>query len=622
VAVSGDTIAIGAYGEDGQANDEGAVYLFERNQGTPGAWGLSLRLPSGDPDDKAQFGRALALEDDTLVVGVPNDDFNGTYGLGSAYVFERIAGVWTETQWLSASDGWVYNNFGDSIALDGETLLIGAPGNDHSGITDAGAAYIFERSSGPWTEVRKLTASDPVEDDAFGKVALSGDLALIGAPSNYIAPNLGVGRAYLFARESGGGAWSQVQQLTASDPQNNAQFSRVAIQGNTAAIGAPFQDQGIPIGDVRALAFDSSTQTLYGADSGANQLVSIDLVTGVGTPIGALGFPYVAGMVYHAPSNLLYGVDAPSGDLIRINPTTGKGTVVGPTGFTGLRCLAYDPGPNKLYSFVDQLDLLISISPGTGAGTAVGSLGPLIQGMSFDTATSTLYATDVINDELVTVDTTTAAMTPVGKLGFPNMDGLAFDPIGGTLYGSDRTTGHLFTIDTGSGAATSVGKISTFEYDAGAVYLIALGFETETYCTAGVSASGCQALIEATGVASASASSGFALNISGIEGQKDGLYFYGTNGRQANPWGSGSSYVCVIPPRWRGGLLTGVGTSGSCDGGFSQDLNARWCPTCPKPQHNPGAGALVQAQMWYRDPANTSNQTSSMSDAIEFYVGP
>ena len=142
------------------------------------------------------------------------------------------------------------------------------------------------------------------------------------------------------------------------------------------------------------------------------------------------------------------------------------------------------------------------------------------------------------------------------------------------------------------------------------------------YCTAGTSASGCQALITASGVPSATLSSGFTLAIQDMEGDKNGLFFYGTNGKQANPWGNGTSYVCVVPPRVRGGLLTGVGTPGACDGAFAQDLNARWCVTCPKPAHNPGAGAVMQAQFWYRDPQNTSNQSSSMSDAVEFTVCP
>ncbi len=143
-----------------------------------------------------------------------------------------------------------------------------------------------------------------------------------------------------------------------------------------------------------------------------------------------------------------------------------------------------------------------------------------------------------------------------------------------------------------------------------------------SYCTAGTSASGCQATLSSAGEASATAVSGFDLIASGVEGAKDGLFFFGTNGRQANSWGSGTSFQCVVTPVMRGGLLTGTGTPGLCDGAFTQDLNARWCLTCPRPSHNPGAGATVQAQLWYRDPFNTSNQTTSLSDAIEFVIAP
>ena len=139
------------------------------------------------------------------------------------------------------------------------------------------------------------------------------------------------------------------------------------------------------------------------------------------------------------------------------------------------------------------------------------------------------------------------------------------------------------------------------------------------YCTAGTTASGCQAAISASGVPSATAPTGFVLSGTGAEGSKDGLFFFGTNGRQASPWGNGTSFQCVVPPVARAGLLTGTGTNGACDGSFSQDLNARWTA---KPAQNPGAGALVQAQLWFRDPSNTSNQSTSLSDAIEFTVCP
>jgi len=86
--------------------------------------------------------------------------------------------------------------------------------------------------------------------------------------------------------------------------------------------------------------------------------------------------------------------------------------------------------------------------------------------------------------------------------------------------------------------------------------------------------------------------------------------------------GNGTSLQCIVPPLSTGGVMRGSGTLGACDGTFTQDLNALWCPTCPKPGMNPGEGSVVQAQLWYRDPMNTSNQTTSFSNAIEFWVGP
>jgi hypothetical protein len=143
--------------------------------------------------------------------------------------------------------------------------------------------------------------------------------------------------------------------------------------------------------------------------------------------------------------------------------------------------------------------------------------------------------------------------------------------------------------------------------------------EAVPYCTAGVSASGCQATLSAPAAACASLNAGFFVVATNVEGDKDGVFFYGTNGRQANAWGNGTSYHCVIPPVKRGGMLDGTGTAGLCDGSFSQDLTAHWNAN---PQKNPGGGAVVQAQLWYRDPFSTSNQTTSLSDAIEFAILP
>jgi hypothetical protein len=140
-----------------------------------------------------------------------------------------------------------------------------------------------------------------------------------------------------------------------------------------------------------------------------------------------------------------------------------------------------------------------------------------------------------------------------------------------------------------------------------------------SYCTAGTSSAGCQASISASGTASASAATGFDLVATGAEGGKNGLFFFGANGRQAQPWGNGTSFQCVVPPVKRGALLPASGLPSACDGSFVYDLNARWTA---KPAQNPGSGAVVQAQLWHRDPLNTSNKKTTLSDALEFSVCP
>ena len=141
-----------------------------------------------------------------------------------------------------------------------------------------------------------------------------------------------------------------------------------------------------------------------------------------------------------------------------------------------------------------------------------------------------------------------------------------------------------------------------------------------SYCTAGTSASGCQATISAIGTSSATAPTGFVISTAASEGNKTGLFYWGTSQKSpAVAVGTSSSFNCVNPPVKRSGLLTGGGTNGNCDGSFSVDLNARWAA---QPAQNPGAGATLYGQVWYRDPFNTSNQTTSRSDALTWSVCP
>jgi hypothetical protein len=187
---------------------------------------------------------------------------------------------------------------------------------------------------------------------------------------------------------------------------------------------------------------------------------------------------------------------------------------------------------------------------------------------------------------------------------------------------ADDQLGHAVAIDGGLVFAGAIGDDDP-QASSGSVEIYDFGPAISqpyvSYCTAGTSAGGCNALLSACGVASASAASGFRVTATGVEGGKDGLYFFGVNGRQSTAWGNGTSYQCVVPPVRRGALLEGAGTSGSCDGGFTYDLNAHWSA---KPAQNPGVGAVVDTQLWFRDPQNSSNQTTSLSNAIEVTVEP
>lgn len=141
----------------------------------------------------------------------------------------------------------------------------------------------------------------------------------------------------------------------------------------------------------------------------------------------------------------------------------------------------------------------------------------------------------------------------------------------------------------------------------------------QAYCTAGTTASGCTANMSASGDPSASAGSGFVVSTSTAEGNKTGLFFFGTNGRQANAWGNGTSYQCVVPPVKRSPIQSSGGTNGNCDGTFSLDFNAL---ITARPAKAPPTGSTVQIQCWFRDTFNTSNQSTSLSDGLEFTLCP
>ncbi|HWL95208.1 MAG TPA: hypothetical protein VNT79_16935 [Phycisphaerae bacterium] len=156
-----------------------------------------------------RFGTSAALSGDIAVIGTPGGFFNQ----GAAYVFVPSANVWTQQVRLTASDAEIFDNFGFAVAVSGETAIVGASSDDHDGGIDAGSAYVFIRNGTVWTQQARLFAADAAESQYFGdSVALSGDTAVVGAVGNGEEGSLG--SAYVFVRN--GTTWTQQSQLAAS----------------------------------------------------------------------------------------------------------------------------------------------------------------------------------------------------------------------------------------------------------------------------------------------------------------------------------------------------------------------------------------------------------------------
>ncbi len=242
VSISGDTAIVGARSDDhAGGTDAGSAYVFVLANG---AWTEQAKLTASDAAASDAFGFSVSISGDTAIVGAYLDDHTGGSNAGSAYVFVRSGGVWTEQAKLTASDSAASDFFGLSVSISGDTAIVGAWADDHAGGSNAGSAYVFVRSGGVWTQQAKLTASDAAGGDEFGaKVSISGDTAIVGATQDDHAGGTNAGSAYVFVRSSG--VWTQQAKLIASDAVagDEAGYS-VSISGDSAIVGARFSDPG------------------------------------------------------------------------------------------------------------------------------------------------------------------------------------------------------------------------------------------------------------------------------------------------------------------------------------------------------------------------------------------
>ncbi|MFM9958763.1 MAG: GC-type dockerin domain-anchored protein [Phycisphaerales bacterium] len=292
VAISGDTIVVGAGSEDSGAlgvngdqgsnsvRDSGAAYVFVRAPGGA-TWSQQAYLKASNTGADDDFGLSVAISGDTIVVGAPYEDSNAVGvngnqsnnsapGSGAAYVFVRTPGgaAWSQQAYLKASNTGADDNFGLSVAISGDTILVGALREDSNALgvngnqsnnstTDSGAAYVFVRTPGgaTWSQQAYLKASNTLQGDEFGvAVAISNETVIVGAlyeRSNATGVNGDQfnfdadvsGAAYVFVRAPGTASWSQQAYLKASNTGSGDLFgTSVAISGDSIVVGALLED--------------------------------------------------------------------------------------------------------------------------------------------------------------------------------------------------------------------------------------------------------------------------------------------------------------------------------------------------------------------------------------------
>jgi hypothetical protein len=311
VAVEADTFVAGApFANAG----EGAVFVFNRSPG--GLWSQSARLePSGNPG-AINFGSSVDLAGNTIAIGAP------AAGTGAVYVFNADGGgVWTETTTLVPTDAEAEDFAGTSVALSGDTILVGASLEDAAGAS-SGSAYAFVRAGdGTWSQQAKLIASDAAAGDLFGdSVELIADIAIIGARANDDAGS-GSGSAYVFTR-SPSDVWSQQAKLVASDAATAGLFgAALSFDGSQLAVGAPGAGQAYVFESPDW--FETATldgELLFGGD------VAID---GEGLAIATQGVPSGSVDVYRRSEALLpppvpVGLFDPITGVWSIGDTTGE----------------------------------------------------------------------------------------------------------------------------------------------------------------------------------------------------------------------------------------------------------------------------------------------------------
>ena len=256
VAISGNLAISGAQQDDDVAPNAGAAYIFERSGSL---WLQRTKLIADDAKAGDLFGNTVAIHGETVVVGAPGADDAGPES-GAAYVFTYLGDEWVQRAKLIGDDTSMFDHFGTAVAVHENSAIIGAHGKDENSVEDSGAAYIFVRNGVSWIQQAKLAHQNAVPGDQFGRaVAIYADNALIGAHrSDATGPDSGA--AYIFTRN--GGTWSQDFEIIPNDSGLGDEFGyAVDLTNGVAIVGAPKEDRSEP--DMGAAYIFVETRTAW-----------------------------------------------------------------------------------------------------------------------------------------------------------------------------------------------------------------------------------------------------------------------------------------------------------------------------------------------------------------------
>ncbi|MBK1834558.1 hypothetical protein [Roseibacillus ishigakijimensis] len=240
LALSNDTLVVGA---EWRNDNRGAAFVFVRDEA--GYWEWQAELSSDDLVPFSAFGHSVAISGDTILVGAYEDSAIRPDATGRAYVFVRNGENWQRQAVLTSPNSEIDGFFGNAVALSGNSAFVGAPGEAVAGV------YHFTRSGTTWTMSQRIVPSDSTSGDFGTSLALESSTLVVGDDSS------ANGSAYVFTRS--GSSWNQQAKLVPSDPEPSARFGfSVALSGTTIAVGAPNRSNDSPTPDGAVYLYNKS----------------------------------------------------------------------------------------------------------------------------------------------------------------------------------------------------------------------------------------------------------------------------------------------------------------------------------------------------------------------------